>query len=253
MPTIKLHDDPKLASNIGYGTRITTKAYIAEGTLKQNEDGTQSAEPTAAGFRDHTSLPYPAKALLALEITTDLEDGGTTTTTAWLPFEPEGTDALVPSQFFPIEGLGSVGLAFRPASRKMPFALGAEAQVLKNISGRLYVADADENGRLLKPTELGFSYTGNNTHSYNDIDEHGSEARFLLKWVDLIDQRQIGSQTLILITKNSSNPFILAGLITFIAGVVLDRLLDWLGSRPMRKSATPQAQDNDGAAAHTNR
>ena len=257
MPTIKLHDDPKLASNIGYGTRITTKAYIADGALKQNEDGTQSAEPTAAGFRDHTSLPYPAKALLALEITTDLEDGGTTTTTAWLPFEPEGTDALVPSQFFPIEGLGSVGLAFRPASRKMPFAIGASVPWApqKLFTASVHVADSDAEGRLLQPSQ----YDLQNTRSFRHIayDEGGKLTKYSFTWVSKYQDEQTyrsdAPHALIYVSRGTSNPFILAGLITFIVGVALDRLLDWLGSRPMRKSATPQAQDNDGAAAHTNR
>lgn len=240
MPNVKIHDHPKLASIIGFGTRITASAYIADGTLTETDDGTQSAEPTEQGFRNHTALPYPGSSLLALEITTDLEDGGTKTTTAWLPFEPEGTDSLVPKQFFKVEGLGSVGLAFRPASKKLPFALGGvvhfEGRVMKSLYGTLYAADADTNGRLVQPSAFDFSVTGTDTHSYSAIDEQGQQQQYQLRWVNLFEP--VDTHTLIAVTTGTSNPFILAGMITFVLGVFLDRLLDWLGSRPTKPKAT---------------
>jgi hypothetical protein len=246
MPQIKLHDEPKLASNIGYGTRITTKAYIAEGALTENEDGTQTAEPTPVGFRNTTTLPYPTNALLALEITTDLEDGSTKTTTAWLPFEPQGTDALVPEHFFPVEGLGSVGLAFRPASNKLPFALAVSAQfpLEKLFTHNLYIADTDSNGRLLQPAQ--FSMTGSRA-AYTSLDDKGKPEKHTLELV--IDDSLVVDTALLIVRNDQSNPFILAGLITFIIGVILDRALDWFGSRPKRKSTSNPTQEADGAAA----
>ena len=251
MPSIKLHDHPKLASVTGYGTRITTKAYLADGTLTETEYGTQTAEPTETGFRNLTALPYPGNALLALEITTDLEDGGTQTTTAWLPFEPKGTDSLVPERFFNIEGLGAVGLAFRPASKKLPFALGGvvhfDGQVMKGLYGTLYASDADADGRLLQPSAFDFSVTGTDTHSYSAIDEHSQQQQYQLRWVNLFDP--IETHTLISVTTNTSNPFILAGMITFVLGVILDRVLDWLGARPKPKATPKLTEEADGDAA----
>lgn len=233
MPNIKLHDNPKLASIIGYGTRITTSAYIADGTLTENEDGTQSVEPTDTGFRNLTNLPYPGNALLALEITNDLEDGGTQTTTAWLPFEPEGTDALVPKQFFPIEGLGSVGLAFRPASKKLPFALGAKAESSREYAN-IYLADADTAGRLLQPSEFSLNYPGDG-FSYNAQNENQT-TQYRAQWLDG-SRNDLDEYLLFKMSTGTSNPFILVGMIMFVLGVILDRVLDWLGSRPSKPKA----------------
>lgn len=241
MPTLKLHDHPKLASIIGYGTRITTTAYIADGKLIEKQNNSVAPKITPKSERDLTALPYPSNALLALEITTDLEDGGTQTTTAWLPFEPEGTDSLVPEHFFQVEGLGSVGLAFRPASKKLPFALGGvvhfEGRVMKSLYGTLYVSDADTKGRLLQPAAFDFSVTGTNTHSYSAIDEQAQQQQYQLRWVNLFDP--IDTHTLIAVSTNTTNPFILAGMITFVLGVILDRLLDWLSTRPTTPKPTP--------------
>ena len=223
MPKLKLHDNPKLASNIGYGTRITTKAYIADGELIEKQNNTTAPKTTPAHERDTTSLPYPANALLALEIITDLEDGGTKTTTAWLPFEPEGTDALVPKHFFPVEGLGSVGLAFRPASKKLPFALGAEAKYLKGVVGKLFVADADNDGRILQPTSYQFSITTTDTHRFAATNHDGAYLQYSARWIDLYTPAD--DHALVAVTSSTSNLFILAGLTTFILGVVLDRVI----------------------------
>lgn len=238
MPNIKLHDDPKLASAIGYGTRITTSAYIAHGELTETSDGKQTAQATPTDERNLTNLPYPSSALLALDITADLEDGSTQTTTAWLPFEPEGTDSLVPKKFFPIEGLGSVGLAFRPASKKLPFALGADHEMppQKQQLLTLHIADTDSNGKLLQPVSYDFGIlVGTPTH--RSLDESGRVRDYNLDWVS-------GSwkddHALIAVTTNTSNFFILAGMITFVLGVLLDRLLDWLGGRSTKaKPASP--------------
>ena len=240
MPKLRLHDHPRLAGIIGYGTRITTSAYIAEGDLTNKEDGTQ----VAGGYKElerhhYTRLPYPSNALLALEITTDLEDGSTQTTTAWLPFEPEGTDSLVPDNFFPVEGLGSVGLAFRPASKKMPFALGATGSAGEEHAGTLLPTDADRDGRLRQAERLEFS-VGRFHNSYQAIDHDGNNKQYTLEWLSPGRglHKSIPDVSLVLITAGQSNPFILAGMITFVLGVFLDRLLDWLGSRPRKPKAT---------------
>ncbi|MBX2853136.1 MAG: hypothetical protein KTR15_15485 [Phycisphaeraceae bacterium] len=245
MPKLKIHDEPKLAAVIGYGTRITTSTYIADGTLIEKEDGTQSPEPTDNGFRDMESLPYPANALLALEIITDLEDGGTHTTTAWLPFEPEGTDSLVPERFFPIEGLGSVGLAFRPASKKLPFALGAKAESTREYS-TIYLADGDTEGRLLQPSMFNLNYPGDG-FSYAAKQKGAGITNYRCEWLRST-KASLSEHLLFKVSTGSSNPFILAGLITFVLGVVLDRLLDWLGSRSKRISAPDTKPEDDGAA-----
>lgn len=235
MPVIKLHNHPKLASVIGYGTRIKAKAYLADGTLTETEDGTQTAEATGDGFRDIKSLPYPSDALLALEITTDLEDGSTQTTTAWLPFEPEGTDSLVPDRFFPVEGLGSVGLAFRPASKKLPFALAAKSPDDKEKWEllELSISDTDPQGRLLEPQIHLLSSAPNMSflNNYQALDDKGRLQSYELNW---LNQHQVEGHALLVITPGTSNPFILAGMITFVLGVFLDRLIDWLGSRPSK-------------------
>lgn len=252
MPNIKLHDDPKLASAIGYGTRITTSAYIAHGELTETSDGKQTAQATPTDERDLTNLPYPNSALLALDITADLEDGSTQTTTAWLPFEPEGTDSLVPKKFFPIEGLGSVGLAFRPASKKLPFALGASHS---KYSGdlddlKIRISDADQNGRLLQPIEINLNTYSRESFSHRTSSENGGMAMYLMDWIG--PWSDVKHPLLIKISTGTSNPFILAGMITFALGVFLDRLIDWLSSRPKRsqpasapdppdKSPTPTA------------
>lgn len=239
MPTLKLHDHPKIASIIGYGTRITTAAYLADGTLTETQDGTQAAEPTETGIRNLTRLPYPANALLALEITTDLEDGGTKTTTAWLPFEPEGADAIAPKNFFPIEGLGSVGLAFRPASKKLPFALGASTGqfISKQAILRLHLADTDTQGKLLEPVSFDFGvFTGTPTH--RSLDENGRPHSYRLDWVG---RNRTDEHALFSVTTGNSNPFILAGMITFVLGVLADRGLVLLAS-PKKYGEEPPAE-----------
>lgn len=228
MPKLKIHDHPKLAAVIGFGTRITTTAYLADGTLTETDDGKQRAEPTPASSRDQTSLPYPAQALLAIQITTDAEDGGTQTTTAWLPFEPEGADGLTPKRFFEIEGLGSVGLAFRPASKKLPFALGASTSTFTNKARlRLSVADSDASGRLLQPTDYDFGVLAQYpTHQARD--NQGKLHTYALRPIGKTGQDD--EYTLFAITTGQSNPFILVGLATFILGGLLDRGLALIGA-----------------------
>lgn len=241
MPTLKLHDHPKIASIIGYGTRITTTAYLADGTLTENEDGAQTAQRADLGFRNLTSLPYPANALLALEITTDLEDGGTKTTTAWLPFEPEGADSLVPNHFFEIEGLGSLGLAFRPASKKLPFALAAtmNPHPEKLFRATVHIADSDLDGRLLQPSF--YELYGKQSFSHMAFDLEGDTRNFKVDWLRGYIDRQIeqggwgvrpdqDNTALLAVTTGQSNPFILAGMITFVLGVLVDRGLVLLAS-----------------------
>lgn len=225
MPKVKLHDHPKLASIIGYGTRITTSAYIADGTLTETEDGTQTATRNEGLDRSLNTLPYPGSALLALEITADLEDGSTQTTTAWLPFEPEGTDSLVPKQFFQVEGLGSVGLAFRPASKKLPFALSATKPQYREKWAQLnlWIADTDTNGRLLQPATYEFSGLKSMSATHRTPNNEGKLISYELSW--LYRAKPDAGMALISATTGTSNPFILAGMITFVLGVLGDRLL----------------------------
>ncbi|MGB0767350.1 MAG: hypothetical protein ACPGYV_06535, partial [Phycisphaeraceae bacterium] len=237
MPDLKLHNDPKLASAIGFGTRMTTSAYLADGTLTETDDGKQTATPNRGLDRSPDNLPYPANALLAIEITADLEDGGTQTTTAWLPFEPDGSDALVPKRFFNVDGLGSVGLAFRPASKKLPFALGATIDPpsgSKLFNATVHLADADADGRLLQPASYRLAGTSSFGHVAKDL--RGRSRQYAFHWLrgDLQWQASetgwrvkpdTSTTALIQVETESARPFILAGLITFVLGVVVDRLL----------------------------
>ena len=238
MPKLKLHDHPKLAAYIGYSTRITTVAYISHGELMDQEDGTQVAGPYKDLERDYSSLPYPAQSLLALEITTDLPDGGTKTTTAWLPFEPEATDALAPKRFFSIEDFGSVGLSFRPASKKLQFALWLQENPSQGATW-LYASDRDAMGRLLEPEQFDLMNTVNDPAKYAAFTRDNELKDVQLKLTNNTD-RIAEEHYAIEVRSGGSNPFILAGLITFIMGVILDRVLDWLLSRPKRESTRPQ-------------
>ncbi|MEO0474705.1 MAG: hypothetical protein AAF085_01870 [Planctomycetota bacterium] len=247
MPRLKLHDHPNLASWIGFGTRITTTAYISHGELMDQDDGTQAAGPYKELERDYTGLPYAAQSLLAIEITTDLEKGGTETTTAWLPFEAEATDALAPKHFFPVEGLGSVGLSFRPASKKMQFALWLQEDHALDKSW-LYASDRDADGRLLQPQQFDLRDTRDNPARYTAVDDDNNPAPYDIMWTNngwSIAEGYYGIE----VRSSGSNPFILAGLITFILGVALDRALDWLLSRPKRKQAAPKPNEVEGAVA----
>eukprot|EP00752_Nemacystus_decipiens_P015891 g14199.t1 len=183
MPRIRLHDRPELASLIGYSTRITTTAYISHGDLTDRPDGTQTARGYKELERDYTSLPYPGDALLAIEITTDLEDGGTNTTTAWLPFEAEATDALAPKHFFQVEGLGSVGLSFRPASKKMQFAMWLQNDPAQNKAW-LYASDREADGGLLQPEQFDLRETRDEPARYTAVNEDNNPAVYELKWAN---------------------------------------------------------------------
>ena len=235
MPTLALHDNSKLAPVIGYSTRITTKAYLAEGTLHETEDGAQAAKPTPDDERDLTALPYPANALLALEITTDLDEGGTSSTTIWLPFEPEATDALAPKRFFPVKGLGSVGLSFRPASKRLQFALWLQADASRDV-GWIFASDRDADGRLLEPKKFSLLETLNEPAQYRAATEDNRVEVFDIQWTNMPD-RLAASHYGIEIRSRASNLFILAGLITFVFGVILDRVASWLPRK--RRTASP--------------
>jgi len=241
-PTLKLHDDPKLQSALGYQVRITTIAYVADGTLTQQPDGTQAVTPTPDGQRNTTALPYPARALLSLQFVVDSEAGDTTTTTLWLPFEPEGTDSLVPNRFFNIKGLGSVGLAFRPMSKKLPFAMAGKGWqsgvVEKDYLGTIYIADSNA-GRLLQPNQYRFLSETQTTYPYTAIMDDGTEQDYQMNWLDLIGAADQQQHALIRITEHKALIFITAGLITFLLGVVLDRLLDLPGRK---RKTNPQTQ-----------
>ena len=237
LATIKVHDEPKLAAMLGYRVRITPAAYIAEGTLRLKSDGTQAATPKPTDQRNTTALPYPADALLAIEFEVEHEDGTIDKTTAWLPFEPEGTESLSPKRFYLIEGFGTVGLAFRPASRKLPFAMAATPTHGEEHLGSLFVADSD-NQQLLQPESLSFdAFTS--TQNYQAIDSDNNARMFELHWLNR--GYQIGKPdqfAFIVLKESATNLFITAGLVTFLAGVALDLLLGFFGPKPKRNPAT---------------
>jgi hypothetical protein len=260
MPRIKLHDDPRLSAILGFGTRITTSAYLADGELAETDDGSQSATPTQPGFRDYDALPYPANALLALDITADLEDGGTKTTTVWLPFEPDGTDSLVPQRFFPVPGLGSVGLAFRPANKKMPFALASSMSPPpeKMFSATVHIADADDDGRLVQPSA--YTLSGGTSFQHHAQDLEGVTRAYTFEWLrgsvdwtmlngEWVERNDSDDTALIGVTVGNTNPFILVGLATFLLGVVLDRLLDRMLPRTKVKATYASTSEDKSAAA----
>ncbi len=251
MPSIKLHKDPALAATVGFETRIVPTAYVADGTLSENEEGQQTATPTPTGGRNQTALPYPSNALLAVEITTDT-DTGTTTTTAWLPFEPEGTDVIAPTRFFSVEGRGQIGLAFRPVSRKLPFAMALTTQgdVRPGIPV-LYIADADAGGTITQPAAFTFEDLSN-TPTYSAYHADGRRSEYVLGLVQSPSETDV-RRGLVTVTRQPASLFITAGLLTFVVGVVLDLLLGWLGPAPKRNhqnSTKPAAKpEADGAAA----
>lgn len=234
MPVLKLHDDPRLAGLLNFRVRITPVAYVADGSLDETEDGTQTVTPTPDDRRDMTNLPYPAKAMLAVRFEVDSDDEQTATTTVWVPFEPEGTDSLIAKRFYNIEGLGSVGLAFRPKASKLPFAIAASRPGLDKQSPQLdlYLADADSDGRLLQPAAIRLSSPGSTETSFRAADKDGHVSTHHLDWRNRLQGDQ--DRTLLVVSQNTSNPFIFGGMITFLLGVAIDFLLGWVG--PKRKS-----------------
>jgi len=246
MPKIKLHEDPKLATTFGFSTRITAVAYIADGELTDEPDGTQTAAPTPTESRDTTALPYPADALVAIRVEVEHDDGETDTTTVWLPFEPEGTESLSPDRFYQVEGLGTVGLAFRPAQRKLPFAMAGTAQSPREYA-TIFIADSDSDGNILQPVALGFNYPKDPPATYTAMNAEGTRQRFALQWLDTAVQPE-RQHLLISAIQTAASPFITIGLITFLVGVALDLLFGFLGPKPKRNAMPVKQAEPDAAA-----
>lgn len=256
MPKIKLHDDARLAAAVGFGTRITTVGYVADGTLEVDANGRQSVTPTPASKRRGNALPYPGSSLLALKFVTDTEDNSTAETIVWLPFEPEGTDSLAPKNFYSIQGLGTLGLAFRPASVRLPFAMAFRSRDQPwemSESASLYIADTHEN-RLTQPSEFHVTNFASapiaSALEYQAsyvAHEAGKQQRYEMAWTG----RSGTGMAYVSIKTTPASLFITAGLFTFVFGVVLDRLLGWLtpGPRRKRSSETDKQPGVDGAAA----
>lgn len=241
MPSIKLHEDQALATAIGYTTRVTVAAYVASGTLTDHPDGTESVTPTAPDPHHAAAMPYPMHALVALRFTTDLDDGKTGETIVWLPFEPDAPLSLIPRRVFNIPGLGFVALAFRPASDELPFELAAtipEPQP-KRFSASLFAAQTDRSGMPIQAAEHTLSDTGTTTHANSPA---MFADRYQLNWLGEIND---GKTALVGFVTRPMEPYVVIGLVVFVVGVVLDRLLDWLLPAPKRKPAAPSKSSAD--------
>lgn len=251
MPAIKIHNDPRLAAMLGFRVRITPVAYIAEGRLITRPDGSQTAEPTPADTRDTTTLPYPAHALLALRFEVEPDQGKAATTTVWLPFEPAATDTLIADRFFQVEGMGTVGLSFRPASRTLPFAVAyaTPPRLRQDLTAVIHVADTSE-GRLLQPATYAMDLKIN-SFNYETYDEAGDPEAFTLTLLRRVQQREQDRDqpgyALLSVSRQSGTIYITAGLVTFVLGVVLDFALGWIGPKPKRNPA-PKPKANSATA-----
>lgn len=244
LPMLKLHDDPRLSGMLNFRVRITPTAYLADGTLTETPDGKQTATPTPPASRNTTALPYPADALLAVTFEVEPDEGAPASTTVWLPFEPGSTDSLGARRFFQVEGLGSVGLSFRPASMKLPFAVAGSKPAVQEKWAELtlHLADADDDWRLLQPVTARLSSLEKTSTRYRAQDPNRGSAAFVLDWVYSLDRDN--EHALLIASQNTSNPFITAGIVTFILGVALDLLMGWFGPKQQRGTKTkPTAKD----------
>jgi len=248
MPPINFQDEAELAQALGFGNQITATAYIADGTLIDNADGTQTVTPTPADQRNTTILPYPDGALLALELSAELEDGSTATTTVWLPFEPGATDSMVPRRYYQVQGLGTVALSFRPMAIKLPFAIAAspaDRPLGLGAELNMHIADTNTNGQLLQPETYSLYSNGGTTAAYRSLTESGSVQNYQLHWTNPVST--VDTATFI-VTSTGGSIFVFAGLATFLLGVALDRVMDWLSTRPTNRKPKP-TPEADGAAA----
>lgn len=243
IPQLPLHINPQVADLIGYSNRLEPVAYLADGELAE-QDGKQTATATPPTRRGKPLLPYPPNALLAVQFTTQLDDGGSATTTAWLPFEPEGTDSLIPKKFFQVEGLGTVGLAFRPVSQQMPFALAANASRSEEHLGTVHLAERDTTGTITEPAQFEFT-ADDEKFAYRTVASGKRAKNYQLDWYS--NGQYSEKISLVMIQSGTNNPFIFAGLITFLLGVALDRLMDWLGTRAKPSPKPPVKPETDPA------
>lgn len=239
LPAMRLHDDPRLSSTLGFKVRITPTAYVADGSLDEQPDGKQTATPMPSEQRNYTALPYPGNALLAIEFEVDPDEGEPATTIVWVPFDPSATDSLVPRRFYNVQGLGSVGLSFRPTSRKLPFAVAGAtpsgSDLNKFAELTLYAADADPEGRLLEPGILQFTSLDLKSRTYDSINEAGRVVSFDLDWLNPMWE---SDRALIGLTSRPVELFITAALIAFVLGVAVDFLMGWLV--PSSKTQQPK-------------
>lgn len=121
---LPLHVDPELGRQLDYRARLTIVGYLAAGELQDHPDGSTSAQSVPADARDaDAQYLLPQRAMLAVRVEGESADGRTSRSLIWLPFEPGGIDRLMPTQRYEVPGLGSVGLAFRPVGRDLPFGL----------------------------------------------------------------------------------------------------------------------------------
>jgi len=110
--------------------------------------------------------------------------------------------------------------------------------VEKDYLGTIYIADSNA-GRLLQPNQYRFLSETQTTYPYTAIMDDGTEQDYQMNWLDLIGAADQQQHALIRITEHKALIFITAGLITFLLGVVLDRLLDLPGRK---RKTNPQTQ-----------
>ena len=218
MPLIRLHKDPVLAATVGFETRIVPTAYVADGTLTEHDDGQQIATPTPADERNLTALPYPANALLAVEITTDT-DAGTTADDhrlAAVRARRHGCDRAL--AFLRRRRPGPDRPGIPPGEPEDAVRDGGDpAEGPKEIVGQLYVADSDSDERLTQPAVFNVDFLWKRPVEYVAHD-HNRSRMFELSWINVTDS----DHALVALRSKARSPFIIAGLVTFVFGVVLD-------------------------------
>lgn len=239
MPAMRLNEHPPLATKLGFTTRIRTIAYIADGELVTQPDGTQAVTPTAPSDRRPADLPYPDKALLALSFEAELPDGTVKTTRLWLPFEPveQCVHQMAPERFFQIEGLGEVGLAFRPRIGKLPFAVAATISRDKASLGTIDLAEMSDLGRPNLGESQRMPRLFDRPMQHAAPDAQGIMRGFQLRWLTVTDDEDV----LIRITARPALVYVEAGLCTLALGVVLAGL-QILIARLRRYGRTPNAE-----------
>lgn len=121
---IALHASAELSQQLDYRVRLTAVGYLAAGEVQDGDDGSTSVVVASSGSRGNDGKLLPHRAVLALRIDSEDEQGRAASMLVWLPFEPTGAERLMPTQRYEVPGFGSLGLAFRPVARDLPFALG---------------------------------------------------------------------------------------------------------------------------------
>lgn len=96
---------------------------------------------------------------------------------------------------------------------------------------KVYVSDSDENGKLLQPSKYVLNYAGKDGFSHTALDDSGRAQRYDFDWLDP-GLSYTGHHLFIQIARASFSPFITAGLLTFILGVILDQVISRLPRKP---------------------